>query len=177
MKLHLYLGLCVATISCTGCASIVSGTKQKISIDSNPPGATVVVDNAVATDCVTKQPAVTPAKVVFRRSKPHTVVLSLTGYDDVSVMLHQGSEPWVWGNLGFGGIIGILIDMGDGAAFRLKPRHVDVTLDPVAPPPSATATNTPPPADTGVAPPPSATATNTPPPADTGAVPAPPEQK
>src|ERR1017187_5995097 len=177
MKLHLYLGLCVATISCTGCASIVSGTKQKISIDSNPPGATVVVDNAVATDCVTKQPAVTPAKVVFRRSKPHTVVLSLPGYDDVSVMLHQGSEPWVWGNLGFGGIIGILIDMGDCAAFRLKPRHVDLTLDPVAPPPSATAPNTPPPADTGVAPPPSATATNTPPPADTGAVPAPPEQK
>ncbi|WKV10633.1 PEGA domain-containing protein [Marivirga harenae] len=53
------ISLFVALIACSSCATIFTGTKQKVSIDSNPQGAKIVIDG--------QNLGVTPAKVKVDR--------------------------------------------------------------------------------------------------------------
>lgn len=39
-----------------------------------------------------------------------------------------GMNGWVWGNLAFGGIVGVAIDIADGAAKNLSPNAINVQL-------------------------------------------------
>jgi len=52
----------------------------------------------------------------------------MQGYKTAEVMLENGSNGWVWGNLVFGGIIGLIVDFSNGAAKKLKPNEISVTL-------------------------------------------------
>ena len=57
------------------------------------------------------------------------VTLSLSGYEQAQISIEpSGMNGWIWGNLVFGGLIGILIDSVDGAATNLKPGEINVTL-------------------------------------------------
>lgn len=46
----------------------------------------------------------------------------------VEVTLVQTQNGWIWGNILVGGIIGLAIDFGTGAAYKLTPQEVNVAL-------------------------------------------------
>ena len=47
----------------------------------------------------------------------------------MTVRLRSTSNGWVFGNVLLGGIMGLLIDYGTGAAYTLTPDNVDAHLD------------------------------------------------
>ena len=120
----------------TGCASIVSKSSWPVHVSATPENAEVeVVDQS--------------GQVVHKARAPFTVTLkSGAGYFDGEEYRFRavapGCEPgvasvdssmngWFWGNILFGGLIGMLIvDPATGAMWRL-PEHVHVTLNETKP--------------------------------------------
>jgi hypothetical protein len=107
----------------SGCATTVHGTTQKVSITSNPPGATGLIEPLGLK-------IVTPAKVELRRKQNYTVHLEQDGYEPQNAYLYRVISPAMHGNLLLGGIVGLTTDLENGAAFELTPDPLEVTLAP-----------------------------------------------
>jgi len=139
MKHHpsIHLILAFATlVSLSGCASIMSGTRKNISINSEPPGAHVVV-----TDRKNREVAslTTPCVANLKRSDgfyvgaSYTATIEKPGYQSQQVKIEPTFNPWVLGNVVAGGLVGILIiDPATGACFQLTPEQIHAQLLPVA---------------------------------------------
>lgn len=108
-----------------GCATIMKGTEQDISIQSNPSNAKVVVKT---TGGVEVWNGVTPATVKLSKKKEYVVTVQLSGYKDATVQITQSFEAWAIGNLICGGVVGIVVDAVDGAIWKLEPDQIMVTL-------------------------------------------------
>jgi hypothetical protein len=113
----LALALTVAALS--GCASIMHGTKQDVGISSSPSGAQVTVDN---------QTAVTPYIANLSRKDNHIVKITMDGYAPAELTLTRKTSGWVWGNIVFGGLIGLAVDAMTGGLYNLTPEQLSATL-------------------------------------------------
>lgn len=109
-----------------GCATIVSGTKDTVEITSNPPGAVVRLDDS-------GQEFTTPASFEVTRRSRHTLLVSRDGYHTERVTLGRSLNPWLFGNLIFGGVIGVVVDLVSGATFEPMPGKAHIELAPLAP--------------------------------------------
>ena len=113
----------------TGCASIVTGGKQPITVNSNVPGAAVAVNG--------QQVGVTPFVGEVKRDSTAHLTVSKPGYNPQSIVLTTTLEPWFWGNIILGGFFGSSTDAGTGAMNKYAPDTYVVTLVPSGPPPVA----------------------------------------
>lgn len=112
----------VLVISSTGCASIVKGRFQAITVTAYPPAVLVTVDG---------QQITTPAIVNLDTTKAMYVLkFEKEGYETVELKLERKLSGWLLGNIIFGpvAIIGIMIDFASSSAYKLKPQEVDVVL-------------------------------------------------
>ncbi len=143
-----------------GCATIVSGTRQKIDVVTDPPGATASVGpQTVTTPGVLRLP---------RRSKEIGILVEKPGYATCSVSLKRKQGALTFLNLlgipagaaagtAIGGasatglaVLGagavgftagavlvpaaaLAVDYGTGAAYRLEPERVEITLEAAEP--------------------------------------------
>lgn len=123
-----FIAIGAALLLIAGCASIVSGTKQDVTITSNPSAAQVSIDRAVGGAMQTEWEGATPATVELKRKHAYVLTLSLDGYQPVEMGLKNGTNGWVWGNLVFGGLIGLIVDFSNGAAKTLEPDEIYVDL-------------------------------------------------
>jgi len=114
------LGLLFGTIALTACASIIHGSSQDIGISSSPTGAKVVVDNQPAAN--------TPYVASLSRKDNHIVKLSMDGYAPAELTLTRSVSGWVWGNIVFGGLIGLGVDALTGGLYNLNPDQLQATL-------------------------------------------------
>jgi hypothetical protein len=124
-------------LSGSGCATMVLGgdRDQRIKIISDPPGAVVTVDG---------QPhGVTPAAVPLSRETDHKVVLVADGYEPAELTLKRYVNPWLLGNVVFGGPVGLAVDVVTDSTHILVPNILDVTLKPAAALPPGTPVGTP----------------------------------
>jgi|GEM_PF-2378450 len=114
------IGLVCALVG-SGCATIVSGRNQDIHVTSNPPGVKVKADNGVEVTA--------PGDVTLARNKPHTLLAHCEGSEPQRRELECGVNGWLFGNILFGGLIGIVVDMASGAHGELSPKavHFDFT--------------------------------------------------
>ena len=125
------LGIVALCVALGGCASIVRGTTENISIASTPSGAQADIAGLdIPTACVT------PCVVLSKRSADLTVTISKDGYEPQIVPLAKevagtGAAGFA-GNLLLGGLIGAGVDAYNGAAMDHKPNPVIVTLRPAA---------------------------------------------
>jgi len=110
----------VILITILSCASIINGTKQNIRINSDPTGAQVSINGIKYT---------TPAVVKLKRGSNHSLTFTKEGYKPVTMKIDKEFNSWVLGNLIFGGIIGIIVDFADGAAYKLSPKQVNAKLN------------------------------------------------
>ena len=111
---------CTIILDISGCATIINGTSQKIQATSNPPGATVNVDDADS--------YATPVKLRLERRRDHVLVFTKDGYESQTVrMIHVISEAVV-GNTLLGGPLGWVFDIFAGTQYKLVPNPVHVEL-------------------------------------------------
>ncbi len=119
LSLQLVAGLVLGLIS-TGCCTIVSGRDQNVRITSEPAGATILVDG--------KPCGVTPAKFKLLRKEKHDVQVVMAGFEPAQATLKPGINPWLFGNVLIGGLIGIGIDAVTGSWETLYPGEVNVKM-------------------------------------------------
>ncbi len=101
-----------------GCATIVHGTKQDVYVTSQPSGAVVRVHGTATT---------TPGIVTLdRKQRRYVLVFEKEGYKPIEIKLRRTLDGWFFGNILFGGIIGIIVDFANGSAYKLTPADVDV---------------------------------------------------
>jgi hypothetical protein len=115
------LALIGTTALSTGCASIISGPTQNISVNSTPPGATIKVNQMSY--------GKTPGTVHLRRKEVYNIKLELEGYIDKYTRMRVGYNPAASLNLLFGGPIGYMVDYFSGSLFRFRPDSINATLE------------------------------------------------
>ena len=108
-----------------GCATILTGTKQDISINSSPVNATVTVKTAGGVPVFS---GTTPATCKLPRKDEYIVYVSMEGYKDQQIRIGHGINEWVIGNLVCGGIPGLVVDAVTGAMWKLDPQTIHIEL-------------------------------------------------
>ncbi len=115
-----------------GCATIFNGSTQAVNFQSAPEGATLTITNAAGEKI---HSGVTPAMVTLKRGagyfKPetYTVTLSKEGFAPREIQITGTLGGWYFGNILFGGLIGMLaVDPVTGAMFNL-PESVNKKLE------------------------------------------------
>lgn len=107
-----------------GCASMVNGPTQTIPVTSDPAGALVFLDDVGA--------GVTPCKVTLDRKSDHLLVLRKDGHEEYTMELRRTASPWVYGNVFFGGLVGIYSDTQGGAQFQFMYDKIQIQLRPTS---------------------------------------------
>ena len=127
MKAYLPLA---ALILVSGCASIISGTTQEVAVNSSPDGATCDITR----QGVRLQQVVTPASAMVQRTNRDLLVsCTKPGYQAATATDPSGVEPWVFGNLLAGGVIGLVVDLSTGAVNKYA-SPASIVLQPAPPP-------------------------------------------
>lgn len=119
---------------CSGCASIVSDSKYPVTITSSPEGAQYTLKNEKG---ITVAKGTTPdtvyltAKSGFFRGASYQIDYEKEDYEPKLAVLDSDVDLWYFGNIIFGGLIGMLIvDPATGAMWEL-PEHVSANLSPL----------------------------------------------
>lgn len=103
----------------TSCATIVSGSNQKIEIHSTPTNSTVYVDN--------REVGKTPYYTKLKKNQSYTLKIESEGYSPYKTDFARSFNAWYIANIGFGGLIGLIIDPITGAIHKLKPVQYNVS--------------------------------------------------
>jgi hypothetical protein len=118
----LKLAAVCATTLLTGCASIVGGTNQVVSVETRDKGkqvagATCQLTNEKGTYFVT-----TPGTVTIRRAYDDmNVKCEKDEYQPGIAAVKSSTKGMAFGNILFGGFIGAGVDMASGAAYDYPP--------------------------------------------------------
>ena len=117
MRLSVILVIASASLA-GGCASIVSGTSQVVSVETHQsstpvPGASCEMVNSKGTYHVT-----TPGTITINRAYGDlSVNCTKEGMPDGVATVISSTKGMVFGNALFGGLIGVAVDTGSGAAY------------------------------------------------------------
>lgn len=122
----------VMALALSGCASIISGGTQPVTIKSVPEGAAVSVTNRAGTKI---HSGTTPITLTLNRGagyftpETYTIVVTKDGFSRKEMIISGTLNGWYIGNIVFGGLIGMLaVDPLTGAMYAL-PDDVSTTLD------------------------------------------------
>jgi len=115
--------LVVLTLTITNCASIIHGSTQKVDFTSQPSGAKITINGQYYGN--------TPKTLVLRRKgysktdakgvKEYNVMIEMDGFYPYNVKVKRQLDAWFFGNIIFGGLIGIGIDAASGSMYKLTP--------------------------------------------------------
>lgn len=122
-----------AVIGGSGCASIVNGTRQSVSIFASPAGSRVTIYDSSGS-VVTAQ--ATPCTLKLKRgsgffsSGEYRVQIEHEGYTPAIVTISGSLGGWyIVGNFFIGGLIGwLIVDPLTGAMWTLSPTTVNANL-------------------------------------------------
>ena len=102
----------VASFILSGCASIVGKDSFPVSFQSNPEGANITIKDEKGRTMFSGR---TPTMVTlsagesYFHAKSYTVTFSKDGYDQQQITVKSTISGWYFGNIVFGGLIGLLI--------------------------------------------------------------------
>lgn len=112
-------GLLIVLIMASGCATVVKGSKQSIGVQTDPEGASCEL---VREGQVIGSVSPTPGEVEVEKDKDNIeVTCKKKGFNPASDSISSSFQQWTLGNLLIGGIIGVAIDAGSGAAMQYPP--------------------------------------------------------
>jgi hypothetical protein len=123
----------LAALTACGCASIISGRHAEVAINSYPPDAEVQVrDEQGRTVAAGRTPAVVSLKRGdgFLKKAKYTATIEKPGYSTAHVPINSTVNPWILGNVIFGGIPGLVIDPYTGAMWQPTPTAINEELQP-----------------------------------------------
>ena len=122
------LGFLVPVFFSTGCASILSGTSQTITLNSNPPGARCEL---VREGRIIGTVENTPGAVTVRKTKHDIdVVCKKQGFTEAKEFAESGTDGSVFGNIILSGVVGWAVDSAAGADNKY-PEVFTVNMTPI----------------------------------------------
>jgi hypothetical protein len=110
----------IALALVASCGTIIHGKNQEIGIGSTPSGAKITIDNQTT--------GATPFVAKLSRKDIHVIKLEADGYAPTDLTLTRKVSGWAWGNILFGGLIGLAVDAGTGGLYKLSPEQLNTTL-------------------------------------------------
>jgi hypothetical protein len=118
----------------SGCATIVHNGPRSLPVSSDPPGAMVSIYDRGGKQVYHQAApfiATLPSKYKFFSGQSYRLVFEMPGYKKSEVQVVPKLSGWYWGNIAFGGLLGMLIiDPATGAMYNLAPNKVDHRLTP-----------------------------------------------
>lgn len=126
MKKLLLLSCCSSIlISMTGCASIVNGQSQSVSVSTTPVyGATCSLENNKGKWYIPS----TPGSVTVHRSYNDLQInCEKKGYHKSLKSVASATKGMAFGNVLFGGVVGAGVDMANGSAYDY-PTDIQIPL-------------------------------------------------
>jgi hypothetical protein len=118
-NLSFKIAIVIFTITITSCATLFSGTKDRIYFTTNVPGARVLIDGVE----VCKTPC---NENITRKVGESQIEFKLEGYETKVINLSKTFN--VVSILNFGNLIGWGIDIATGAVFKYDKRAYDIEL-------------------------------------------------
>ena len=107
-----------ATFTFTGCASIVSGNNQSLSVTTQKNGSDVAGAKCSLVNDKGTWFLTSPGSVTVRRSYADLAVdCKMDGSDAGLASVKSNTKAMAFGNILFGGIIGVGVDTATGAAY------------------------------------------------------------
>ncbi len=118
-----YFVMLIIMMNMIGCSSVVNGTKQFVSIDSNVKGASVEVDGIPVGQ--------TPFKGKINRGSGTTLTISKDGYRSKTIVLSEEVAPAFWANglFVYGFAFSSTTDYATGAMYKYSPASYEVELE------------------------------------------------
>ncbi len=123
-----------SSILFTSCASIVSKSSYPISINSAPSEVQIVIKDKKGIEIFSGQ---TPATLKLKSGSGffgkarYQVTFNKSGYQTKTVPVEFKLNGWYFGNLLFGGVLGMLIiDPATGAMYKIETEFLNETLLP-----------------------------------------------
>lgn len=109
----------------TGCATIVDGNNNFISVNVNPENAKVTLAGINNGEKITKRGSF---QISLDRSTDYSLKVELPNYESEEIIIRRSINGWFWGNILIGGLIGMGIDLLSGNMWTHSPRFIDVSL-------------------------------------------------
>ena len=126
------LAVLSASAALSGCATIVHGGPKNIPVASTPAGAKVSIydrSNTLVMTNTTPFVAALDPKFGYFKGQTYRLVFELAGYAPAELKLDSTLSAWYFGNLLFGGLIGMLVvDPLTGAMYNLAPEKIEQSL-------------------------------------------------
>lgn len=126
--------LIAALVGIGGCSSIVSDSTYPVAITSSPSGASYQItneDGSVVRSGITPDHVMLKAGAGYFDGETYKISYQKDGYTENSAVLNSGIDGWYWGNILFGGLIGMLVvDPITGAMYTL-PENANTSLESV----------------------------------------------
>jgi uncharacterized protein YceK len=118
---------CAVLLLLSGCSSIIEGTSQEITVNTNPSGANCSLERQ-GTSIARIDP--TPGSATIKKTKYDiTIKCELDGYQEATHLNHSGAAGATFGNIILGGGIGWAVDSASGADNKYE-SPVNITLVP-----------------------------------------------
>jgi len=125
MKKTLIVYYLIFIVSSSGCATLVTGRSQKISISSSPDNAIISIDNIIV--------GKSPTRVDVNKDTGKYILVEKEGYYPQKMLLTTKLNNWFWGN-----IVGLiffdlssLTDALTKGMLEYSPNQYYITLDPI----------------------------------------------
>lgn len=122
MKIRFLALAILAGTSLGGCATVMNGTNVDYATQTDPSGADIVFLNGLK--------CTSPCELELRRGSDTRIDITKPGYEPVYVLVQSRLAGSTFGNILAGGIIGGVVDGGNGASNTLYPRPLNVRLSP-----------------------------------------------
>lgn len=107
-----------ANLFLSGCASIVNGQNQALSVETKKNGAQVSGANCKLVNNKGTWYVTTPGSVTVHRSyQDLNVTCNKANHPTGATKVKSTTKPMAFGNVIFGGVIGAGVDVGTGAAY------------------------------------------------------------
>ncbi|WP_103027705.1 PEGA domain-containing protein [Salinibacter altiplanensis] len=115
--------LVFASVGLGGCATLIHGSSQEVTVESAPSEAQVEVDGRPVGE--------TPTTAILERDREYAISIYQEGYEPYHTTLRPGRSLWATVNVLNFFIPGLLIDASTGALHALDPGTVAPELQPV----------------------------------------------
>lgn len=123
----------MALVGGSGCASIIKGTRQRVSISAIPAGSRVTVYDEYNSIVISQQ---APCTVSLKRgggyfsSADYRVQVEMDGYTPAVMNVSGSINGWyIIGNFFIGGFIGwLIVDPLTGGMWDLQPKAINASL-------------------------------------------------
>ena len=112
-----FSSIVVLVLLSSGCATMIRGTEQKLSVNTTPVGAKVMLSDG--------RSCISPCTLSVKRKDTINITIEKKGY-------HTHTTAVVPTLSGAGAMLGGLVDYGTGAVYDLQPNPLHVHLTPKA---------------------------------------------